>query len=155
MKNVYTSMKSNFKLLFMTLILLFIGISAVNAQMIVGDYRSVTNPIPNNNWNNLGTWQQWNGTSWVTPATYPGQSGNVPGTVTIQANHTVTLNVDLFFNSWRISTLDILSGASLSFGGDRSLNVETINLNTGTLNWTANGTLSIPANSFITTSTRQ
>ena len=138
-------MKSNFKLLFMTLLLLFIGISAVNAQTI-GDYRSVTN----GNWSARTTWERWNGTSWVTPTTtegYPGEKSNVPGTVTIQPGNIVTLNVVF---PKLISTLDILANASLSIGADYAFNVETINLNTGQLYWSDNkATLTIPANSLI------
>lgn len=48
-----------------------------------GDYRTTGS----GNWNNAGTWQRYNGTSWL-PASTP---TNAVGTITLQAGHTVTV----------------------------------------------------------------
>jgi hypothetical protein len=50
----------------------------------VGDYRTVAN----GNWNNLATWNTWNGAAWVAPGAAP---NNTNGAITIQAGHTVAI----------------------------------------------------------------
>ncbi|MCI9844387.1 T9SS sorting signal type C domain-containing protein [Flavobacterium pectinovorum] len=51
-----------------------------------GDYRS----LGNGPWTNTGSWQYYNGTSWVGASTYPGQNAGT-GAVLIQANHTISI----------------------------------------------------------------
>lgn len=63
-----------------------------------GDYRSNAATF---NWDATASWQRWNGTTWVSNPTqgYPGQNATgIAGTVTIQAGHTVTANVDVTTN---------------------------------------------------------
>lgn len=65
-----------------------------------GDYRSNTN---NFNWDADASWQRWNGAAWADPTVggfgYPGENATgIAGTVTIQAGHTVTANVDVTTN---------------------------------------------------------
>lgn len=50
----------------------------------VGDYRSAAT----GSWATVGTWQTWNGVSWVAAGTVPLATTNV----TIQSGHTVTMN---------------------------------------------------------------
>lgn len=54
-----------------------------------GDYRS---SVTSGSWSATATWQRYNGTTWVAATDYPGQN---PGTgeVTIQNDHTITLDV--------------------------------------------------------------
>lgn len=64
-----------------------------------GDYRS---NAANFNWNTDASWQRWDGDSWEVPTGaqgYPGETAaSIAGTVTIQAGHTVTGNVDVTAN---------------------------------------------------------
>ena len=87
-----------------------------------GDYRTVSN----GNWNNLGIWQTYNGTAWVAAAGYPGQNAGT-GTVTIQNNHNVTLNVSPANN---IGALTIDPGANATA---LTFNAVTLNV-TGDVN---------------------
>lgn len=84
-----------------------------------GDYRSNTT---SGNWNNSGSWQTYNGSSWVAASDYPGQSGATSATVTIRDGHTITLT-----NSpSSIGNLVIGEGSSGTFStnnGDRTLTV--------------------------------
>ena len=114
MEKGYFTMKSNLKLLFITIFFSLIGISAVNAET-EGDYKSVQS----GNWSTLTTWLRWdsNSVSWVTPTAaqgYPGQYSNVEGTVTIQSGYAVTLDVNLPFEfvPFRLITLPEQTGAS-------------------------------------------
>ena len=50
-----------------------IGINFYLSAQSAGDYRSVGN----GNWNDPTKWETYNGSSWVSAATYPGQN---PGT---------------------------------------------------------------------------
>lgn len=74
-------------------VLLFgFGISGALAQdPTVGDYQSVSS----GNWDDLASWERFNGSSWETPTIEQGYPGQNIGTdvVTIRDGHTVTLNV--------------------------------------------------------------
>lgn len=81
-----------------------------------GDYRSVNS----GNWATLSTWETYNGTAWVAPATVP---NNTSGVITIQSPNTVTIaatvNIDqvivdvgaILINS--VGTLTISNGAGV------------------------------------------
>jgi Secretion system C-terminal sorting domain len=64
-------------------ILCTLAVSTMYAQS-VGEYRSASS----GNWSSPGTWQMFNGTSWVAATSAPSGSD----TITIQAAHTVTVN---------------------------------------------------------------
>lgn len=66
-------------------ILFCLCIHFISAQA-VGDYQTGGSGT----WSTLGIWQTWNGAAWVAPAAVPNSTN---GVITIQAGHTVTLNV--------------------------------------------------------------
>jgi len=77
------------KLLIMVL-LIVCGISGTFAQTpSVGDFRSNTTTM---NWATAPSWVRWNGASWETATSYPGENTGT-GQVTIRNGHTVTINV--------------------------------------------------------------
>jgi hypothetical protein len=84
----------------------------------VGDYQSVAT----GNWNNIATWQRYNGTAFVAATDYPGQNAGT-GLVTITNGNTVTLNVS---PANPIDSLLIQSGGAntgLSISNGFTLNV--------------------------------
>jgi hypothetical protein len=115
------------------LFIFFLSLSSVLFGQAVGDYRSNKN---NFNWNDDSGWQRWNGTAWVTPTTaqgYPGKNAaGIAGTVTIQAGHTVSGNVDVTTNDLgRLIVAGTLNTTN-NWDMDVTGNVEvtgTINLN--------------------------
>ena len=150
MEKGYFTMKSNLKLLFITILFLLIGISAVNAQT-EGDYKSVQS----GNWSTLTIWVRWDSSSlsWKTPTLvqgYPGQYSNVDGTVTIQSGNTVTLDVNLPFDpisSPYISTL-VING-EMNFDSNKTLNVLEVDLFGGKIVWPQKAILALSANSIV------
>ncbi|SEP80311.1 hypothetical protein SAMN05444005_102343 [Flavobacterium urocaniciphilum] len=54
----------------------------------LGDYRSVN---PGGPWTTLGSWEYYDGSSWVSAPTYPGQNPSGTGVVTIQSGHSITI----------------------------------------------------------------
>lgn len=58
---------------FILILIASIGISFYLSAQSAGDYRSVGN----GNWNDASKWEKYNGSSWVSTTTYPGQN---PGT---------------------------------------------------------------------------
>jgi hypothetical protein len=58
---------------FILILIASIGISFYLSAQSAGDYRSVGN----GNWNDVTKWQRYNGSSWISTTTYPGQN---PGT---------------------------------------------------------------------------
>lgn len=81
--------KFKFTIAPLLLIVLIIGASASAAfGLAAGDYRSAAaGPA---NWATAGSWQTYNGTSWVAATTYPGQNAGTYE-VTIQSGHTITI----------------------------------------------------------------
>lgn len=96
-----------------------------------GDYRSAGS----GSWGTLGTWERFNGTSWVTPTVGQGVPGALTlGTnVTIQSTHTVNANVGTTLNLGNIT----LNGSG------------AINFNTNAVTITASGTLTMDGTSQI------
>ena len=81
-------------------LLLLISISFSALAQTTGDYRSNAATF---NWDADASWQRWNGAAWADPTVggfgYPGENATgIAGTVTIQAGHTVTANVDVTTN---------------------------------------------------------
>lgn len=101
------------------LLLTFTLIFTLSARaQVAGDYRTTSG----GNWNTVAIWQRYDGGGWVAATDFPGQNPGA-GTVTIQDNHNVTLNVTPA-NS--IGSLIIASGANatnLSFSPTNSLTV--------------------------------
>src|SRR6187401_1721759 len=75
-----------------------------------GDYRSVTS----GNWNVTGTWQRFNGTSWVTPTAAPTYTD---GSITIQSGHTVTVTANVSIEQTTVDAggqITVNSGVTLT-----------------------------------------
>ncbi|MFZ2904901.1 MAG: T9SS type A sorting domain-containing protein [Cyclobacteriaceae bacterium] len=85
----------------------------------LGDYRSTGD----GNWNNVGTWQRWDGSAWVAPGAngYPGQTAT-PTLVTIQESDDVTLNVTPTFPLNNLA----LAGRSFCFCGEIADNTSLV-----------------------------
>ncbi|MFN3427517.1 MAG: hypothetical protein ACK41G_08100, partial [Candidatus Thermochlorobacter sp.] len=96
MKNryaVFEAPKTNslFVRIFILLACLTLSFAAQANAQAVGDYRSTVAVF---NWNAVGNWERWNGSTWVLNPIegYPGQNPGT-GTVTIRNGATVTINV--------------------------------------------------------------
>jgi hypothetical protein len=81
-----------------------------------GDYRSKTS----GNWSSTGTWQRYNGSSWVNASSSPNSGNN---NITIQSPHTVTVTADVTADQ-----IDVNSGATLTVNSGKKL---TLNNGTG------------------------
>lgn len=130
------------------MIFLFVFSLPVMAQ-VTGDYRSKATGT----WSSSGTWQIYNGTTWVNASSYPGQNSNV-GTITIGSGNTVTLNVDI--TSFTIDELIIgdQSGGndtlSLPDNGDFDVNFMLIAVESdGILTWVKNADIHLPEGAII------
>lgn len=82
------------------LLLILLSLSFYASAQTAGDYRSNAATF---NWDVAASWQRWNGAAWADPTVggfgYPGENATgIAGTVTIQAGHTVTANVDVTAN---------------------------------------------------------
>ncbi len=116
---------------------------------VTGDYRSKST----GNWSSSGTWQIFNGSSWVNATSYPGQNSNIT-TVTIGSGNTVTLNVDI--TSYTIDQLIIgdQSGGndtlSIPSNGDFDVNIMLVAVqNDGILTWVKNADIHLPEGAII------
>lgn len=98
---------------------------------VSGDYRSVAT----GNWSNAGTWQTYNGSSWVAASTAPNSSN---GVITIQAGHTVSVDANV-----TVDQVVIASTATLNVNGSVVLTIAdgagSDLLNNGTLSISAGG----------------
>ena len=99
-----------------------------------GDYRSAGT----GDWGVAGTWQRYDGTSWVTPTEYPGQNPLV-GTrdVIIQNGHSVSVNANVPNNSGDVF---IANGGTVTVNSPNQLRVNTLK-NCGTLTVIPTGTI--------------
>src|SRR5258708_21920177 len=102
--------------LLLALIGLLLFSFSANGQA-VGDYQS----HQTGNWSLTTTWEQWNGSSWVTPVTTV-PTTNITAVVTIQLAHNVTLNV-----SETVTTGSIIVNGTLTFSAGLPVKVLTIN----------------------------
>lgn len=73
------------KNVFLFSFILFYSLGVISQN--IGDYRS----NGSGEWTTASTWQVYNGTTWVTATTYPGQNAGTYD-VTIQSGHTVSLS---------------------------------------------------------------
>ena len=131
------------------LVIFFLVVGFPVWAQVTGDYRSKAT----GNWSSSGTWQIYNGSSWVNATSYPGQNSNVP-TVTIGSGNTITLNVDI--TSYTIDQLIIgdQSGGddtlSLPNNGDFDVNIMLIAVQSdGILTWVKNADLHLPEDAII------
>lgn len=136
------------KVKFFIFILCLFSVFKVQSQ-VTGDYRSVSSGA----WNIAGNWQYFNGVTWVSATSYPGQNSNV-GSVTIANGSTITLNVDI--NIYTIEKLLIgdQSGAddtlSLPNNGDFFVDIKLIAVQSdGILTWVKNADLNLPSDAVI------
>ena len=65
-------------------------IAVTATAQTAGDYRS----IANGNWNNATMWEMYNGSSWSTASTYPGQNAGT-GAVTIMILHEIVITATI------------------------------------------------------------
>jgi hypothetical protein len=133
-----------------------------------GDYRSVT-AGSTLNWNNLSSWQRFNGTSWVTPTSgqgYPGQFSGT-GAVLIQNSSTATVYLNVSpanpIASLQIGTAGGASSGDISNSGgnftlsvtgdidiqDGSFNIGSIFSGTYTYNLYVGGDISVSSGSSL------
>ncbi len=126
---------------------LFVGFPVL--AQVTGDYRSKTT----GNWSSSGTWQMFNGSSWVNATSYPGQNSNV-ATVTIGSGNTVTLNVNM--TSYTIDKLIIgdqsggIDTLSLPDNGDFEVNIMLVAVQSdGVLTWVKNADIHLPEGAII------
>lgn len=76
----------------------------------LGDYRSVN---PGGPWTNLSSWQYYNGSSWVTAVTYPGQNPTGTGNILIQSGHSITIGTT-GINTGTIGSITITGNLTLT-----------------------------------------
>lgn len=138
MTPIYTSNKtSNMNAIFtksrVLFIILFFSVISSFSQAN-GDYRSVAT----GNWGALATWQQFNGTTWVTPTTAPTSAS---GVITIQSPNVVTVAANVSTDQTTINTggqVNVSSGFTLTIanGTGTDLTVDGIISNAGTITTT-------------------
>jgi hypothetical protein len=107
--NLFNKINNRTKLfkLFWILFLLF---SFQISGQTIGDYRSVN---PGGPWTTLSSWQYYNGSSWVTATTYPGQNPTGTGVVTILGGHSITIG-NAGINTGTISSITIDGNLTLT-----------------------------------------
>lgn len=100
---------------------------------LAGDYRS----RQTGDWNNSGTWQYFNGSSWVNASNYPGQNAGT-GNVYILIGHTVSFNTT---PTNPIGNLILLGSLTHSGNASRSLTISNdLSILSGTLNLSTSNT---------------
>ena len=93
------------------LILIFTMLASIQVfAQTLGDYRSVN---PGGPWTNLSSWQYYNGSSWVTAVTYPGQNPTGTGNVLIQSGHSITIGTT-GINTGTIGSITITGNLTLT-----------------------------------------
>lgn len=120
----------------------FLCFTIISNSQVVGDFRSVAS----GNWTNTSVWQFYNGASWVSATTYPGQ---VVGTnnVVIKGGYSVTISSSI---PNTINSLIIGDGIGTTdtfyVGNTSSLNTPLITIaNGGYTEWTSNVSLFLPS----------
>lgn len=115
------------KLLF-TFFLVFIQF--VSFSQSTGDYRS---KVANGNWNDVASWEYYNGSNWVPATSYPGEAVGT-GTVTILNGDNITLNANITNSFAALVIGESATATSTSFGifsvgGDFQLNTPDVVIN--------------------------
>ncbi|MDX1471021.1 MAG: hypothetical protein R3213_05960, partial [Flavobacteriaceae bacterium] len=118
---------------------------------VAGDYRSTGGGAPTA-WTNPNSWEYFNGTSWVTATSYPGQNGTTTNVVTIRTGHIITISNNTVPNS--INEIIVLGQLNLnpsSSPNTINFNTTQITVNGGILNFAATKTiLRLPSDAGIT-----
>lgn len=93
---------------------MFLLVSVKILGQSTGDYRSA-NPIGQSPWawTTLSSWEYYNGSSWVSAPTYPGQNPTGTGVVTIQAGHTISID-NTGINTGLIGSITISGNLALT-----------------------------------------
>lgn len=120
------------------LITLLILLPAIVGAQNLNDFRTVAN----GSWNTVSSWEQYDGSAWVSATYYP---GNGP-TNEVTVSDSITLNVSISIPKLTIATTGVLNGNgnyTLTTTGDLEC--------AGTLSWTNNngGAISIQGNLFV------
>ena len=127
-KGIYFILTSS--IIFVSLCLIILGLTFKSITLFAaanGDYRSKAT----GNWNVIGTWETYNGTSWVNAVTTPTSAS---GVITVQNTHTVSVSVNV-----TVDEVIVDAGGAISINNGRTL---TIANGTGE-DLTVNGTLTI------------
>ena len=114
--------------------------SAIASGQSVDDFRSGQT----GNWNSTGTWERWNGSTWVTPAPSTPTSGN--GVITIQNGHTVTVTAGVTVDQVVVNgggQITLNSGVTLTIanGTGTDIAVSGIFRSSGTITVNASATI--------------
>ncbi|MBL7791692.1 MAG: hypothetical protein JNK77_05200, partial [Saprospiraceae bacterium] len=114
-----------------TIVLTFAGLLSFNLLngQTAGDYRSASS----GNWNDLPTWERFDGSSWLTPTMAQGTPTNANGLINIKNTHAVTVTASVTTDQTTIE-----SGGEVIVDSGVTL---TINNGTGTYDLTVNGTI--------------
>ena len=125
---------------------IFISISQLALGQTTGDYRSAGD----GNWSNLGTWQRFNGSTWVTPTSGEGIPTNASGVITIQSGDTVSVVTSrtadqIIINSGGQVTITPIGTLTIADGAGTDLTVNGTVINIGTI--TRIGTISFESGS--------
>lgn len=94
----------------------FVFLSISLFSQTTGDYKTSTS----GNWNNISSWQRYNGTSWVAANAFP---ANVNGIISIQSGHIITINASVTIDQTTINS-----------GGKILYSAGTLTINNGTGN---------------------
>ena len=119
------------KLFFLLLLIANLFITNVVFGQVEGDYRS---NVTTGNWTTVGSWQYYNGATWVTPSGtspqgYPGQFSGT-GMVTIQSGNTITLDTGSPYPTITIGGLNVLG--TLTIVNKNNLTITgSVNIGTG------------------------
>ena len=105
---------------FILILIASFGINFYLSAQSAGDYRSVGN----GNWNDVSKWERYNGNSWVSTATYPGQNSGT-GAVTIMnetgINITATVPHPVASLSISIDNPTIITKGVLAFDAETAV----------------------------------
>jgi hypothetical protein len=112
---------------------------------VVGDYRSKGN----GNWSSSGTWQTYNGTTWVNAGSAPNSSNNV---ISIRNGHTVTVSNNVTADQILVEAggrLNIGSGNTLTVAAGSGADLENFGTigNTGTITLSSGASIEHEPNS--------
>ncbi len=107
---------------------------------VAGEYRSKAS----GNWNSLATWERFDGTNWVAPATTPVTADNI---ITIQNTHTVTVTAAVSADQIVVESggrINVNSGITFTIANGTGTDLT----NNGTIG--NSGTISLSASASIT-----
>jgi len=110
----------NIKITALTFFVLFTSLCALGQT--TGDYQSHAT----GSWSAVGSWERYNGTSWITPA--PSTPTTTDGVITIQAGHTIQIGSAASADQIVINgTLQVLDNFTLTVSGATPGSAITVN----------------------------